>query len=242
MQGTPIETSNIVKELSDSYSLVPPYPNLPNNTFICSAFGAVMGETTVSGDAYIETGYEYAYSHTWRNLGILIGFWIFFLTTYLVATELNSSKSSKADVLLFLRGEKSNKDTDQSTKEGHKVEDSPDKILSKPTKGPDPESDGSASIPRNIFTWTDIVYTIKIKEESRTLLDHVSGWVKPGTLTALMGVSGAGKTTLLDALALRLRVGVVTGECLMGGKPLSPSFQSHTGMCRWMKRRYNRRS
>jgi ABC-type multidrug transport system ATPase subunit len=26
----------------------------------------------------------------------------------------------------------------------------------------------------------------------------VSGYVKPGTLTALMGASGAGKTTLLD--------------------------------------------
>ena len=56
---------------------------------------------------------------------------------------------------------------------------------------------------KDIFTWRNVVYDISIKGEPRRLLDNVSGWVKPGTLTALMGVSGAGKTTLLDALAQR---------------------------------------
>lgn len=49
-----------------------------------------------------------------------------------------------------------------------------------------------------VFHWQDLCYDIKIKKEERRILDHVDGWVKPGTLTALMGVSGAGKTTLLD--------------------------------------------
>lgn len=40
-----------------------------------------------------------------------------------------------------------------------------------------------------IFSWKDVVYDIKIKGEPRRILDHVDGWVKPGTLTALM-VSG----------------------------------------------------
>lgn len=31
-----------------------------------------------------------------------------------------------------------------------------------------------------------MVYDIKIKKEERRILDHVDGWVKPGTLTALM--------------------------------------------------------
>ena len=37
-----------------------------------------------------------------------------------------------------------------------------------------------------IFSWKDVVYDIKIKNEPRRILDHVDGWVKPGTLTALM--------------------------------------------------------
>jgi ATP-binding cassette subfamily G (WHITE) protein 2 (PDR) len=38
----------------------------------------------------------------------------------------------------------------------------------------------------SIFSWKDVVYDIKIKKETRRILDHVDGWVKPGTLTALM--------------------------------------------------------
>jgi ABC-type multidrug transport system ATPase subunit len=44
-----------------------------------------------------------------------------------------------------------------------------------------------------------------------------------------MGVSGAGKTTLLDVLAKRVSIGVVTGDMLVNGKPLDPSFQRKTG-------------
>jgi hypothetical protein len=37
-----------------------------------------------------------------------------------------------------------------------------------------------------VFHWKDVCYDIKIKGQPRRLLDHVDGWVKPGTLTALM--------------------------------------------------------
>lgn len=37
-----------------------------------------------------------------------------------------------------------------------------------------------------IFHWEDVCYDIKIKKQPRRILDHVDGWVKPGTLTALM--------------------------------------------------------
>ena len=80
-----------------------------------------------------------------------------------------------------------------------------------------------------IFSWKDVVYDIKIKSEARRILDHIDGWVKPGTLTALMGVSGAGKTTLLDVLATRVTMGVVTGEMLVDGYQRDASFQRKTG-------------
>ena len=42
------------------------------SSFICDAPGSVAGELDVSGDAWVETTYEYTYSNIWRNLGICI--------------------------------------------------------------------------------------------------------------------------------------------------------------------------
>ncbi|KAJ5677168.1 uncharacterized protein N7477_002801, partial [Penicillium maclennaniae] len=96
--------------------------------------------------------------------------------------------------------------------------------------GSENEKDTSA-IPsqHDFFTWRDVCDDIPVKGGERRLLDHVSGWVKPGTLTALMGVSGARKTTLLDVLAERVSIGVVTGDMLVNNKPLDTSFQRKTG-------------
>lgn len=77
----------------------------------------------------------------------------------------------------------------------------------------------------SIFTWRDVSYTIGAEHK---LLHGISGYVKPGRLTALMGPSGAGKTTLLDNLAMRKRVGVISGELLMNGKNLMPDFERST--------------
>ena len=60
------------------------------------------------------------------------------------------------------------------------------------------------------------------------LLHDIYEHIKPGTLTALMGVSGAGKTTVLDVLAQRKNTGVITGGFLVDRKPLNPSFARST--------------
>ncbi|KAG0647288.1 abc multidrug transporter atrI [Hyphodiscus hymeniophilus] len=203
-------------------SIVPAYPNLSGATFICPVAGAVAGEIAVSGDAYMQTSFQYSYAHIWRNLGIVIGFWVFFLTTYLIATELNSSTTSVAEVLLFRRGHapKNITEADAGCRE-NTPSDADEKVNSK--------QQFNLLQQRSVFTWRDILYDITIKDEPRRLLDHVTGWVRPGTLTALMGVSGAGKTTLLDVLAQRTSVGVITGDMLVNGKSLDPSFQRKTG-------------
>ncbi|KAL7931562.1 ABC-2 type transporter domain-containing protein [Trichoderma chlorosporum] len=205
---------------------VPPYSPTVGNSFICPIPGAVAGNTTVSGDAFIATNYEYYYSHVWRNFGILMGFLFFFMAIYFVATELNSSTTSTAEALVFrrghvpahiLKGESGPSRTDDGVDEkGLHVVNTNANI-----SGLEPQTD--------IFTWRNVVYDIKIKSEDRRLLDHVSGWVKPGTLTALMGVSGAGKTTLLDVLAQRTTMGVITGDMLVNGRPRDLSFQRKTG-------------
>lgn len=207
-------------------SFVPPYPDLSGTTFVCDTSGSVPGQSTVSGDAFIAENYNYYYSHVWRNFGILLGFLIGFMLLYFVAVELNSSTSSTAEALVFQRGhvpahlQKNGKDIkgDEESASERRMQDS--------------SHDGEVkALPpqKDIFTWRDVVYDIEIKGEPRRLLDHVDGWVKPGTLTALMGVSGAGKTTLLDVLAQRTTMGVITGDMLVNGKPRDPSFQRKTG-------------
>lgn len=207
---------------------VPAYPNISGDNFICSTPGSIPGSRTVSGDAFIQIQYDYAYSHEWRNLGILIGFFIFFLIVYLIATEVNSTSSSTAEFLVFRRGhvpahiQKPESEANNRTIEGPLDEEK--------TNGAAKASEIKAIPPQHdIFTWQHVCYDIPVKGGQRRLLDDVSGWVKPGTLTALMGVSGAGKTTLLDVLAKRVSIGVVTGDMFVNGKPLDASFQRKTG-------------
>ena len=203
-------------------SLVPPYGT--GDHFQCAVAGAAAGQTHVSGDAWVESSYGYSYSHIWRNLGLLFAYMIVFYILYVIATELNSGSTSRAEFLVFRRGHVPKYMQDG----GGDVE------ASKPGSvavGDDVMAEKREVIPaqKDIFTWRNVCLDIKIKGEPRRLLDGVSGWVKPGTLTALMGVSGAGKTTLLDALSRRISTGILTGDMFVNGKPLDASFQRKTG-------------
>ncbi|KAF4987866.1 hypothetical protein FDECE_15275 [Fusarium decemcellulare] len=207
-------------------SIFPPYTPNVGDSWICSVTGAVAGEWTVSGDAFIAANYEYYYSHVWRNLGILIAFLFGFMAIYLVATELNSASTSTAEALVFQRGhipphlQQPNRQPTQDEESGQG------------SSGKEALNGGDVAAiepQKDIFTWRNVIYDIDVKDGKRRLLDGVSGWVKPGTLTALMGVSGAGKTTLLDVLAQRTTMGVITGDMLVNGKPFDASFQRKTG-------------
>lgn len=185
----------------------------------CSVVGSIPGQTSVNGDRFMGMAYEYYNAHLWRNMGILFGFILFFGFWYLVAVEYIQGAKSKGEVLVFrkefLKKQKKNK-TDLET-------GSPEKEIV--------SSNASINIQaqKGIFQWKDVCYDIKVKDGERRLLDHVDGYVKPGTLTALMGASGAGKTTLLDVLADRKATGVVTGDMLVNGEQRDGSFQRKTG-------------
>lgn len=63
---------------------------------------------------------------------------------------------------------------------------------------------------------------------TRTLLNGVSGIVRPGELLAMLGPSGSGKTTLLTALAGRLP-NKVSGSITYNGQHFSSSIKRKTG-------------
>lgn len=64
------------------------------------------------------------------------------------------------------------------------------------------------------------------------LLHDITGALRPGVLTALMGVSGAGKTTLMDVLAGRKTSGTIEGEIRIGGyTKVQETFARISGYC-----------
>lgn len=146
----------------------------------CSAQGAVPGDDSVSGTAYMETAYGYDSSHRWRNFGVMLAFMVLYASLHLVATEYVASERSKGEVLVYLRkAMKSFKKSPDDVESGAVISTNP------------PTYDGN--VPRrevekqeSVFHWKNVSYDIQIKGEPRRILDHVDGWVKPGTLTALM--------------------------------------------------------
>ncbi|KAK8846877.1 hypothetical protein IAR55_005967 [Kwoniella newhampshirensis] len=207
----------------------PSYANASPTERVCSTVGSVAGLPYVNGDDYINTAYRYYHAHKWRNLGIIIGFFLFLSAIYLLATELISAKKSKGEILVFPRGRIPKSLLTHTTADDESQKTAGGNVSRQVSGSGKDRADGIIQRQTAIFSWKDVVYDIKIKGEPRRILDHVDGWVKPGTLTALMGVSGAGKTTLLDVLATRVTMGVVTGEMLVDGAQRDVSFQRKTG-------------
>lgn len=207
---------------------VPDYANASAINVACDAVGAVPGQSYVNGDDYINSAYSYYHSHKWRNVGIILAMAAFNHLVYFIASDYVTAKKSKGEVLVFRRGF-----VPQSTlKGGNDVEmlhSGPVPVAAKTGEWKSGK-EGAFQSSTGVFHWSDVCYDMKIKGKPRRILDHVDGWVKPGTLTALMGVSGAGKTTLLDCLAdRRVGVGIITGEMLVDGKIRDQSFQRKTG-------------
>jgi hypothetical protein len=147
------------------------YPDSATAGNICSVPGAIPGESIVKGTNYLSAAYSYSRGHVWRNFGILIGFWFFFLFTYLFAVEYIQAAKSKGEVLIFRRGY-------EPKKRMHEDEEAEARTRAEAAATTDIRNEKVANIQRqtDIFMWRDVCYDIKIKKEERRLLDHVDGW------------------------------------------------------------------
>lgn len=219
------------------------YADITGTERVCSAVGAVAGEDYVNGDAFLLYSYNYVNKHKWRGFGVGMAYLIFFFFVYLVLCEYNRGAMQKGEMLVFpeniIRKLKKNKqlkkkdslDDIEKSAGGDSFNTTDKKLIQDSSDSSSDRDEVGLSKSEAIFHWRNLCYDVKIKKETRRILNYVDGWVKPGTLTALMGASGAGKTTLLDCLAERITMGVITGDVFIDGKPRDESFPRSIGYC-----------
>jgi ABC-type multidrug transport system ATPase subunit/ABC-type multidrug transport system permease subunit len=192
------------------------------NYRVCTMTGGKPGESFVRGDDYLNDYLSYKPEHMWApDFIVVIGFFLLF--TFLTATAMELVGLSKSGTLtkLYLPGKAPKPRTAEEEEARLRKQAN---ISSKM----DNVSDGTT------FSWQNIDYTVPIKGGELQLLNHVSGVVRPGHLTALMGSSGAGKTTLLDVLARRKTIGKVEGRVYLNNEALMCDFERITGYCEQM--------
>ncbi|VDB90213.1 unnamed protein product [Peniophora sp. CBMAI 1063] len=208
------------------------YPDTVGPNQVCTIFGAQPGSTTVNGADYLNIGYSYNTADLWRrNFLVCIGWILFFQITQIVALDylMPDAGGGGAGFRLFAKpsaeGKKLNEELLRRREEKLALHEKEKTALmdAKPE-----EKDPNMFADRRTFTWERVNYFVPVPGGQKQLLNDVYGYVKPGTLTALMGASGAGKTTCLDVLAQRKNIGVVKGDLLVDGRPLGSDFARGT--------------
>lgn len=175
--------------------IVPAGPSARSGHQSCALQGSTPDQLTVQGSDYIKAAYTYTRAHLWRNFGILIAWLIFFVCLTMVGMEIQKPNKGGSSVTIFKRGEVPKAVEDAMEHNASPVDEEtvekpahPGEVIEQGSSGKSPEIAKNTSI----FTWQNVNYTIPYKNGQRELLQNVSGYVKPGRLTALMGASGAG--------------------------------------------------
>jgi len=210
----------------------PGYENVDSANQVCAFTGSEPGQSWVSGDRYLDISFQYTYGHNWRNLGILIGFALFFTSLLILFSDLLKFGEGSGDRLLFKKGsipDEFVRSSSSSTDEESAAAADGDTLIRTRSSKKNFFKDEDLGT-SDVFSWKNLDYIIRTKDgEMRKLLDNVQGYIKPGQLIALMGESGAGKTTLLNVLSQRVDVGVIGGDMLVNGAPIDGTFKKRTG-------------
>ncbi|EJT99550.1 hypothetical protein DACRYDRAFT_81942 [Dacryopinax primogenitus] len=200
------------------------YPNEVGPNQVCTLPGAIPGQSSVAGSNYVSAAFAMDVHWIWRNFGILVAFFVFFQITQIVSMERKNHANTARSVQLFA----------QENKESKKLNQELEDRRAAAGRGEAKHDISSLVKSKEPFTFEALNYHVPVQGGSKRLLHDVYGYVKPGSLTALMGASGAGKTTCLDVLAQRKNIGVVQGEILMNGRPLGANFARGTAYAEQM--------
>lgn len=187
-----------------------------------------QGSFTVDGSIYITKTFRFDPERMWRNLGIIFLLMAILCTLHLMATEYISAQRSKGEILIFRRGRVPILQLTDEEEEARSIARLPlflNENITKTSSKPSIHTDRDVAS----VTWDLLNYDVKVKDGRRQILNDVEGWIKPGSLTALMGASGAGKTTLLNVLANRKSTGIVSGDISTLGGHRKSSFARKIG-------------
>jgi len=198
-------------------NLIPNGPGYKNAAYqVCTLAGGLSKEAYVDGANYLLAAFNFSQNHLKRNIAIMVAFIIGLLLVNVVVGEYITFDSSTMNVRAFKRRRKTLADPENCERQ---------QTLS-----------NAASVdiasPKSVVTWEGINYTVPIsRNSSKQLLFSVSGFVKPGTMMALMGPSGAGKSTLLDVLSQRKTIGIIQGSLKADGMTPGRVYAKSTGYC-----------
>ncbi|KAI9257268.1 ABC-2 type transporter-domain-containing protein [Phascolomyces articulosus] len=202
---------------SSSIPFGPEYNNWTHKT--CSMQGGTSGESFVLGDDYMRTILGIEPDWLWSvNVTMMIVWFLFFSILNMYMLERAPIVGGGGSLTkLYLPGKAPKERTAKEEKERLERQLQVTEKMDHVTTG-------------TTFSWQHINYSIPMKGgDAFQILHDVSGIVKPGHLTALMGSSGAGKTTLLDVLARRKTIGKTEGRTYLNNEVLLNDFERITG-------------
>jgi ATP-binding cassette subfamily G (WHITE) protein 2 (PDR) len=176
----------------DCMNFIPSSNFHQGQSFTCAYVGSVPGQGYVSGDAYIAASYDYSYAHIWRNYGILVAFLVFFYVLYFSLTELIPGTKPAHEVLIFRNEQIARQSSEKDLETGRTL------LPSQELRSESTAAFPSVTEGKDTLFWKGVCYDIPIEGGEKRLLDDVSGWVKPGSLTALMvcDILGHNSTTV----------------------------------------------
>ncbi|GAB1207727.1 hypothetical protein APSETT445_006457 [Aspergillus pseudonomiae] len=231
-------------------SVVPSGANYTNIAYqTCGYAGSQIGTTVVNGDDYLAAQYGFSFGHVWRNFGILCLFTVVYIACTCWLSEIMEWEPDSAGPIQYKKSRRSSRRTHR---EGSDEESNPvQRDATMPDSANTGEKPGQAITgTMSTFTWDNLELFVQVGKETRKLLNGVSGYCKPGTLTALVGASGAGKstrkalftpfrvplltTTVLTALTRRPNSGKLTGTMYVDGHAVDESFNRQIGYCQQM--------
>lgn len=156
----------------------------------CAYPGAQPGQAFINGADYYEAYYAFESSHVWRNVGIIIAMTLAYVALSLFLLEVSEWSSASASGIKFSKKQQSLvSKADEESNTGSAASQ-----LHDDTDSQQAEAVGVKAT-TSVFTWKNLSYDVSVAGSERRLLDEVSGYCKPGEMTALVGASGAGKST-----------------------------------------------
>jgi ATP-binding cassette subfamily G (WHITE) protein 2 (SNQ2) len=166
--------------------------------------GSRSGSLILRGEDYLDASFGFSYDHLWRNLFVIILLALIFFVIGVIATDVFHFAPS-GSVRLFARTkaakERLRRERKKLAKDGKwdpEAVEVVDSCSSSMLMSFDDDNEDGKRIAEDraaVLTWKDVSLWVEAPDKKIQLLDDVCGYIHPGEMTALMGMSGAGKTT-----------------------------------------------